>query len=73
VNGASTWSRAVVMRSAPGLPIASAEPSRARPTVGAMLLASRAPGAGREARLSSCSPRQLFSHSPVPGTVAPDP
>ena len=41
---ASTCSSAVVMRSAPGLPIASAAPSARRPTVGAMLLARRVPG-----------------------------
>ena len=56
------------MRSAPGLPMASTAPSSRRPTVGAMLLGSRSPGAGRVPRFSSCSPRQLFSHSPVPGS-----
>ena len=65
--------RGVVLRSAPGLAMARTAPSSRRPTVGAMLLGSRSPGAGGVPRFSSCSPRQLFSHSPVPGSVAPDP
>src|SRR5690349_7464010 len=70
---------AVVMRSAPGLPIASADPADDPPddraTEGAMLEASRVPGASacRPSRFSSGSPRQLLSMSPVPGTVAPEP
>ena len=47
----------------------------ARPTVGAMLDASRSPGgsACSPARFSSCSPRQLFNQTPVPGAVTPEP
>ena len=65
--------RAVVMRSAPGLPMASTPPSADAPDgrrhVGREALARPR----RLPRLSSCSPRQLFSQMPVPGTVAPEP
>ena len=46
-NPASACTIAVVIRSAPGEPIASAEPSSWRPTVGAMLDSSRVPGGSR--------------------------
>ena len=59
---------------APGEPIASTEPSSWRPTVGAMLDSSRAPGARpcSPAGLSSCSPRQLLSQIPVPAAIIPE-
>ena len=79
-NRPSTCINAVVIRSAPGDPIASTGPMPdgapvARPTVGDMFEARRVPGvrACRPSRLSSGSPRQLFSMRPVPGTVAPEP
>jgi hypothetical protein len=62
-----------VIRSAPGLPIATTRRQGPTPTVGAMLDASRSPGARvcSPPRLSSCSPRALLSHTPVPGAVMP--
>jgi hypothetical protein len=66
---------AVVMRSAPGEPMASTRPSPVRPVVGAMFDASLVPGVSwcSPSRFSSGSPRALLRSMPVPGTVMPAP
>ena len=65
----------MVIRLAPGDPMASTAPSGRLATVGAMLEGSRSPGANRwrPCGCSSSSPSELFSHMPVPGIMTPEP
>ena len=71
----STWAIAVVILLAPGEPTDRTAPSRRRATVGAMFEIIREP-TGRSAgspASNSISPSELLSHSPVPGTIRPEP
>ena len=64
----------IVAAEGSGEPIAITAPGRLA-MLGAMLDGRRTPGgpASRPRRFSSNSPRQLFSHKPVPGGISPEP
>ncbi len=71
----STELIAVVIRSAPGEPIASTAPLLPRATLGAIFDSSLVPVGTPWNPLgcNSVSPSELFSQNPVPGVIMPDP